>query len=99
MKFQEYELITILGPTASGKTACAIRLANELNSEILSADSRQVYRKMNIGTGKDLDNYIIEGKSIPYHLVDICQAGEKYNVFRFQHDFHKVFAKIKKKGK
>lgn len=99
MEFQEYELITILGPTASGKTAFAIRLANEINSEIISADSRQVYLRMNIGTGKDLDNYIIEGKSIPYHLIDICQAGEKYNVFRFQHDFHKIFAKIKEKGK
>jgi tRNA dimethylallyltransferase len=99
VELQEYELITVLGPTASGKTAFATRLANELNSEIISADSRQVYRNMTIGTGKDLDNYIIEGKFIPYHLIDICQAGEKYNVFRFQHDFHEIFTKIKKKGK
>ena len=97
MKFQEYELITILGPTASGKTLFAVHLANELNSEIISADSRQVYCEMNIGTGKDLNNYIIEGKSIPYHLIDICKIGEFYNVFRFQHDFHKSFDQIKKK--
>ena len=99
MKFQEYELITILGPTASGKTLFAVHLANELNSEIISADSRQVYCEMNIGTGKDLNNYIIEGKSIPYHLIDICKIGEFYNVFRFQHDFHKSFDQIKKKKK
>jgi tRNA dimethylallyltransferase len=94
-----YELITLLGPTASGKTALAAALANELDTEIISADSRQVYRGMTIGTGKDLADYVVDGKQIPYHLIDICEPGEKYNVFRFQHDFHEVFAKIRAKGK
>lgn len=94
-----YELITILGPTASGKTLLAASLAYELESEIISADSRQVYSGMTIGTGKDLDDYKIKGCSIPYHLIDIRRPGEKYNVFEFQHDFHQVFAEIKAKGK
>jgi tRNA dimethylallyltransferase len=94
-----FELITILGPTASGKTTFAAALADELNTEIISADSRQVYRNMTIGTGKDLNDYVINGKQIPYHLIDICNAGEKYNVFEFQHDFHQAFSTIKKKGK
>ncbi|MDR0543459.1 MAG: tRNA (adenosine(37)-N6)-dimethylallyltransferase MiaA [Dysgonamonadaceae bacterium] len=94
-----YELITVLGPTASGKTALAVALANEWDTEIISADSRQVYRGMTIGTGKDLSDYIINGKSIPYHLIDICDPGEKYNVFRYQHDFHKAFESIRAKGK
>ncbi|GHV55698.1 tRNA dimethylallyltransferase 2 [Bacteroidia bacterium] len=93
------ELITILGPTASGKTAFAATLANELDTEIISADSRQVYRGMTIGTGKDLIDYVVNGKSIPYHLIDICDPGEKYNVFRYQHDFHTVFEAIRSKGK
>jgi tRNA dimethylallyltransferase len=90
-----YELITILGPTASGKTSLAVALAKALDSEIISADSRQVYRRMDIGTGKDLSEY----DSVPYHLIDICDAGEKYNVFEFQHDFAKAFVEIKAKGK
>ncbi|GHU67260.1 tRNA dimethylallyltransferase 2 [Bacteroidia bacterium] len=94
-----YELITVLGPTASGKTALAVRLANALNTEIISGDSRQVYRGMTIGTGKDLDDYVIDGKTIPYHLIDICDPGEKYNVFRYQHDFHQAFESIRAKGK
>lgn len=94
-----YELITLLGPTASGKTPFAARLAYELDTEIISADSRQVYRGMTIGTGKDLDDYIVEGKSIPYHLIDICEPGEKYNLFEYQHDFHKVYSILRKKGK
>jgi tRNA dimethylallyltransferase len=94
-----YQLITILGPTASGKTTLAAALANRLRSEIISADSRQVYRGMDIGTGKDLADYVIGGKNIPYHLIDICDAGEKYNVYEFQHDFQKVFAEITAKGK
>jgi tRNA dimethylallyltransferase len=94
-----YELITILGPTASGKTTFAAALANELDTEIISADSRQVYRGMTIGTGKDLDDYIVDGKQIPYHLIDICNPGEKYNVFEFQHDFHRAYTRIKEKGK
>ena len=94
-----YELITILGPTASGKTPFAAALANELDTEIISADSRQIYRGMTIGTGKDLNDYIVNGKEIPSHLIDICDAGEKYNVFEFQHDFHKAYSLIKSKGK
>ena len=94
-----YELITILGPTASGKTPFATALAGKLDAEIISADSRQVYRGMTLGTGKDLDDYVVKGKQIPYHLIDIRQAGEKYNLFEFQHDFHQAFAKIKAKGK
>lgn len=83
-----YELITILGPTASGKTSFAAALADRLNTEIISADSRQVYRGMTIGTGKDLDDYVVNGRSIPVHLINICNPGDKYNVFQFQHDFH-----------
>jgi len=94
-----YELITILGPTASGKTALAAALAAELDTEIISADSRQVYRGMTLGTGKDLKDYIVEGKQIPYHLIDICNPGEKYNIFQFQRDFHEVFEMLKAKGK
>jgi tRNA dimethylallyltransferase len=93
-----YELITILGPTASGKTKFAAALAYEIGAEIISADSRQVYRDMNIGTGKDLADYIVNGQPVPYHLIDICPAGEKYNLFRYQHDFHTVFSSIKSRG-
>ena len=94
-----HELITILGPTASGKTALAAALAYQLNAEIISADSRQVYRGMDIGTGKDLADYQIDDKLIPYHLIDICAAGEKYNVYEYQHDFHTAFSEISAKNK
>ena len=94
-----YELITIIGPTASGKTAFAAALAARLDTEIISGDSRQVYRSMDIGTGKDLADYVVDGKQIPYHLIDICNPGDKYNVFEYQHDFHKTFEEIRKKGK
>jgi tRNA dimethylallyltransferase len=94
-----YELITVLGPTASGKTAFAAALAFESDAEIISADSRQVYRGMTLGTGKDLKEYVVNGKQIPYHLIDICSPGEKYNIFEFQRDFHKLFASLKVKGK
>ena len=88
-------LITILGPTASGKTTLAAHLAARLgDAEIISADSRQVYRGMDIGTGKDLADYTVDGKDIPFHLIDICQAGEKYNLFRFQQDFHAAYEDI-----
>jgi len=95
----DYQLITILGPTACGKTTLACALAHKLDTVIISADSRQVYRGMDIGTGKDLSDYVVEGKKIPYHLIDICDAGEKYNVYEFQHDFHKAFSEITGKGK
>ena len=78
------DIITILGPTASGKTSLAAHLAAHIgNAEIISADSRQVYRGMDIGTGKDVADYVVEGRRIPYHLIDIADAGEKYNLFRF----------------
>ena len=91
----KYELITILGPTASGKTALAAALAARLDTEIISADSRQLYRGMDIGTGKDLADYVVDGKSIPYHLIDICDPGYKYNVFEYQHDFFRVFTSLR----
>ena len=75
------DLITILGPTASGKTSLAVALAAHLDTEIISADSRQIYRSMDIGTGKDLSEYTYEGHAIPYHLIDNCPPGYKYNLF------------------
>lgn len=93
-----YELITILGPTASGKTALAAALAARLDTEIISADSRQLYRGMDIGTGKDLADYVVDGKSIPYHLIDICDPGYKYNVFEYQHDFFRVFSSMRERN-
>ncbi|MDR0811428.1 MAG: tRNA (adenosine(37)-N6)-dimethylallyltransferase MiaA [Paludibacter sp.] len=92
-------MLTILGPTACGKTAFAVALAKELDGEIISADSRQVYRAMDIGTGKDLNEYIVDNQQIPYHLIDICEAGEKYNLYEYQHDFHKVYSDILRRGK
>ena len=92
------ELITIIGPTASGKTALAAQVAYRLGTEIISGDSRQVYRRMDLGTGKDLSDYSVQGTPIPYHLIDIREPGTKYNVFEYQHDFHEVFASIRAKG-
>lgn len=94
-----YDLIAILGPTASGKTPFAAALAYELDSEIISADSRQIYRSMDLGTGKDLADYTVNGKAIPYHLIDIAQPGYKYNVFEYQRDFLNSYQEIKEKGK
>ena len=91
-------LITILGPTASGKTTFATHLAAAQCGEILSGDSRQVYRGMDIGTGKDLSDYIVDGQAIPYHLIDICDPGTKYNLFRYQEDFMKGYEDIRKRG-
>lgn len=91
-------LLAILGPTACGKTSFATRLAYELGGEILSADSRQVYRGMDIGTGKDLADYTVNGKQIPYHLIDIADAGAKYNVYEFQHDFLEAYNDIVSRG-
>ena len=88
------ELLTILGPTATGKTALAARLAIELNGEVISADSRQVYRGMNIGTGKDYDDYIVSGVPVPYHLIDIVEPGYEYNIFEYQKDFLKAYHDI-----
>ena len=90
-----YDLLCILGPTASGKTRYAVQLARELDGEILSGDSRQVYRGMDIGTGKDLAEY----GEIPYHLIDIADAGEKYNIFQYQKDFERAYRDIVARGK
>ena len=91
-------MITILGPTASGKTDFATHLAARLNAEIISADSRQVYRGMDIGTGKDLADYVVNGHVIPYHLIDICEPGTKYNLFRYQQDFLDCYEDIRSRG-
>lgn len=99
MNQKKYDLITILGPTASGKTTLATHLAYHLNGEILSADSRQVYKGMDIGTGKDLKDYHVKGTDIPYHLIDIVDAGTRYNLFEYQHDFFKAFEAIQERGR
>lgn len=104
-------MITILGPTASGKTSLAAALAAQIDTldasiwggstkgaEIISADSRQVYRGMDIGTGKDLEDYTVGGKLIPYHLIDICDAGTKYNLFQYQQDFYDAYQDITHRG-
>lgn len=93
-----YDLIAILGPTASGKTPFAAALAARLNTEIISADSRQIYRGMDLGTGKDLIDYTVDGHSVPYHLIDIAEPGYKYNVFEYQRDFLTAYEAIKQKG-
>lgn len=90
----KYNMLTILGPTAGGKTSVATRMAYVLEGEVLSADSRQVYRGMDLGTGKDLEDYTVEGKVIPHHLIDIVDAGYKYNVFEYQQDFIKAYADV-----
>lgn len=92
-------MITILGPTASGKTDIATHLAAELSAEIISADSRQVYRRMDIGTGKDLADYVVDGKRVPYHLIDIVEPGTKYNLFEYQRDFLEAYNDIRSRGK
>lgn len=91
-------MITILGPTATGKTSFAVYVAAQLNGEIISADSRQVYRGMDIGTGKDLSEYEYEDRQIPHHLIDIVKPGYEYNVFEFQRDFLKAYEQIEKNG-
>ena len=94
----KYNLVTILGPTATGKTQLATALAARIDGEIISADSRQIYRGMDIGTGKDLAEYVVDGKPIPYHLIDIVDAGYKYNVFEYQRDFLKAFESVNQRG-
>ena len=98
MKYM-FDLITILGPTASGKTSLAVALAADLNTEIISADSRQIYKRMDIGTGKDLEGYKYEDKEIPYHLIDICEPGYKYNLYEYQRDFNVVFQDLRTRKK
>ncbi len=99
MQSNTYNLIVILGPTASGKTAFAARLAKAIDGEIISADSRQIYRRMDLGTGKDYDDYIVQGDKVPVHLIDIREPGYKYNVYEYQTDFFKVFEEINNRGK
>lgn len=99
MNQKPYDLITVLGPTASGKTRFAVQLADRLGAEIISGDSRQVYRRMDLGTGKDLDDYRIGGRSVPYHLIDIVEPGTKYNVFEYQRDFLEAYNDIHRRGR
>ncbi|MDR0558953.1 MAG: tRNA (adenosine(37)-N6)-dimethylallyltransferase MiaA [Prevotellaceae bacterium] len=94
-----FDTVTIMGATASGKTALAVNLAQKIDAEIISADSRQVYRGLDIGTGKDLSEYSISGKQIPYHLIDIVDAGSRYNVFQYSKDFVNACKSIKSRGK
>ena len=96
---QNQKMITMLGPTASGKTSVAAALALRTGGEIISADSRQVYRRMDIGTGKDLADYTIGDVHIPYHLIDIAEPGTKYNLFQYQQDFHQAYDLIRSRGK
>ena len=93
------DIITILGPTASGKTKVAATMAARIDAEIISADSRQVYRRMDLGTGKDLEDYFVDGKNIRYHLIDIAEPGTKYNVYEYQRDFLQAYQDIKARGK
>ncbi len=93
------KLIVVLGPTATGKTEFAAHLAHQIGGEIISADSRQIYRKMDLGTGKDYEDYLVDGHQIPFHLIDIHEPGYKYNVFEFQKDFLEVISSIRKKEK
>lgn len=95
---RNFDLITILGPTACGKTKLAVALADRIGGEILSADSRQVYRGMDIGTGKDLADYRVGDRTVPYHLIDIAEPGSKYNVYEFQGDFLKAYKGVVERG-
>lgn len=98
-KSTAYDLVVITGPTASGKTRLASLLASELDGEIISADSRQVYRRMDLGTGKDYDDYLVHNTRIPAHIIDIREPGYKYNVYEYQNDFFRVLEEIKKRDK
>lgn len=95
---ESYNLVTVLGPTACGKTTLAVALARHLHTGVISADSRQVYRSMDLGTGKDLNEYICDGHQIPYYLIDIVDAGYKYNVFEYQRDFLRVYDTLRSEG-
>ena len=99
MENNKYQLLTILGPTASGKTAVGANAAIMLNGEVISGDSRQVYCGMDLGTGKDYEDYTVDGVEVPYHLIDIVDAGYEYNVFEYQTDFLKAYADVTERGK
>ncbi len=96
---EDHRLVVVTGPTATGKTALAARLAASLGGEVVSADSRQVYRGMDLATGKDRDDYLVDGRRVPYHLVDILDPGYEYNVYEFQRDFLAAFADIAGRGR
>ena len=96
---KQHNCIFVIGPTAVGKTAIGVRLADKYNGEIISADSRQVYKGLDIGSGKDLADYTLNGKRIPYHLIDVCDLNREYNLFDFQEDFYKAFSDITSRGK
>lgn len=94
-----YDLVTLVGPTACGKTSLAVALADRLDTGVISADSRQVYRRMDLGTGKDMADYMLpDGRRVEAYLIDICEPGYKYNVYEFQRDFLKVYADLKRRG-
>jgi len=93
------QIIIILGPTATGKTSLAVQIANQINGEIISADSRQVYKHLDIGTGKDLEEYVLKDKIIKHHLIDIINPNKNYSVYNFQNDFTESYKKIKKNNK
>ncbi|MDR3236406.1 MAG: tRNA (adenosine(37)-N6)-dimethylallyltransferase MiaA [Prevotellaceae bacterium] len=93
------DILTILGATAVGKTALAARVCTRINGEIISADSRQVYRGMDVGTGKDLADYVVNGVAVPYHLIDIVDAGARYNLFLYQKDFQEAYDDVRRRGK
>ena len=96
---KDFNCIFVIGPTAVGKTAIGVRLADRFDGEIISADSRQVYKGLDIGSGKDLADYTLNGKKIPYHLIDLCDLKREYNLFDFQEDFYKALADITSRGK
>ncbi|MFO7755714.1 MAG: tRNA (adenosine(37)-N6)-dimethylallyltransferase MiaA [Bacteroidales bacterium] len=98
MDKRRYDIIVITGPTASGKTAFAAFLASEYGGAIISADSRQVYRGMDTGTGKDYEDYLVEGRMVPVHMIDIVDPGYKYNVYEYQRDFLRVYENLRQKG-
>jgi tRNA dimethylallyltransferase len=98
MRGMECNLIVLLGPTASGKTRMAVRLGREFGSEIISADSRQVYRGLDIGTGKDLAEYAADGRPVPCHLIDIVEPAEEFSVFEYQSRFYRLFLSLREKG-
>lgn len=95
----KYGMITVAGPTAAGKTSLAVKIAQYYNGEVISADSRQVYRGMDIATGKDINEYTVNGNKIKYHLIDIADPSEEYNLYRFRHDFIDAYNKIKERNK
>jgi tRNA dimethylallyltransferase len=95
----DFDVLVILGPTAVGKTALAARVAAHIGGEIISADSRQVYRGMDIGTGKDLADYVVDGQQVPYHLIDLVPAGARYNVALYQKEFQRAYDDIRRRGK